>query len=130
VRFTLICPAHDSEVDGDDAGNEGFSRSRVVELLDTLRERHRWPYEVVENARPDERKRFYRDEAVPAAASQDLSLEAAFGPEQTSRFGAAVPALIAFDAAGTGVGVYPSRAASGEILPIVGYLRTLLEQPD
>jgi hypothetical protein len=129
VRFTLICPAHDNDVDGDDPGNDGFSRARVIELLDTLRERHRWPYEVLENARPDELERFYRDEAVPAAVAQALPLEATFGPEQASRFGTAVPALIAFDAAGTGVGVYPSRAASGGILPIVGYLRALLEQP-
>jgi hypothetical protein len=130
MRFTLIVPAHDSEVDGDDAGNEGYSRARAVELLDALRERHRWPYEVLENARPDELRRFYRDEAVPAAAHQGLPLEAAFGPEHASRFGTAVPALIAFDAEGTGVGVYPSRAAAGETLPIVGYLRALLAQSD
>jgi hypothetical protein len=55
MRFELVLPDSDSDVDGGDELNDGFSRDRAVVLLDTLRAERRWPYELLENWPVDER---------------------------------------------------------------------------
>jgi len=129
VRFTLVIPDPDTRVDTADELNAGFTRQGVTALLDRLRATRRWPYEILENLSQPELDRVYHGQAEPAARSAEVSIEEVFGFDGTSasRFGSAVPALIAYAVDGTPLDVYPHRAPhSRQVRAIAPYLTTLL----
>jgi hypothetical protein len=130
MRFTLVIPDPLTRIDTADELNTGFSRQGVTALLDGLHVAHDWPYEILENLPQTALDRLYHDEAEPAARSAEVLIDEGFGFDGTSasRFGTAVPALIAYTLDGKPFAVYPNRAPqSNQARPIVAYLTALLD---
>jgi hypothetical protein len=122
MRFELVLPASDTDVDVGDELNAGFSRDRAVELLDALRAERRWPYELLENWPADDRARLLRE----ALEKQHVSLHEVFERDGDLRLGSAVPALFSYDADSRLLSVYPNRdPATGRPQGIVEYLQDL-----
>jgi hypothetical protein len=122
VRFDLVLPPDDDEVDSADELNAGYSRDRAVELLDALRAERRWPYELLENWPVGDRDRLLQE----ALARQQVSLRGVFERDGEVLLGSKVPALFSYDADDHLLAVYPNRdPATGEARTLVRYLEDL-----
>jgi hypothetical protein len=132
MMFALICPADDAEIDASDELNAGFTRAGAIGLLDSLREKRAWPYEILDNQPTAELARLYREEAVPAAQLHGDAIRTVFGSDthSASKFGTVVPALIVYDIELRPAAVYPHRThGNGEPRPIIPYLEGLFDEP-
>jgi hypothetical protein len=122
MRFELVLPPDDDEVDSRDELNDGYSRKRALDLLDTLRAERRWPYELLVNWPVEDRRRLLRE----ATAHQHISLRGVYERDGDLRLGTSVPALFSYDANGRLLGVYPNRdPATGAPRRLVQYLEDL-----